>query len=435
MAFAKTDCSTKIYGISAQASHGLWRAITDKHKVVCEKWFPFPSLFSCLECGLGTYGSIRKLTINFSFPPTSFFLAGFTVKTKARPTIPNLLFLSDGSRAIPHKSDNNITSTTMSNNHSNQWIGDHTDGGTLTCISGNHVVVQAAKPGTPYNVRSKTSATSDFCHFTIKIQELQGTVAVGLVSESEFLPGWKTRGMFYNGNVTNGSAALYTSFGKFVAAGDTVGVRIFRNNDATEVQFLVNSECLGTAFRLNGPEDGKYFYPCVHVSGKAEFVYQEIARSLSEALMEDENSNLEEAATFQGDWKILSFQMDGESMSLPEGHDIIVNLGGEGTHGLPTTMSVKVVNTLRSQLTIEKRGEDALGGPGAWIIQMGPVMSTMMMPRPPLDAIERTLTVAIPKLTKLTLALGHLFMAGDGMSFPEMTASRYRRTFEPLTKY
>ena len=150
--------------------------------------------------------------------------------------------------------------------------------------------------------------------------------------------------------------------------------------------------------------------------------------------MEDENSNLEEAATFQGDWKILSFQMDGESMSLPEGHDIIVNLGGEGTHGLPTTMSVKVANTLRSQLTIEKRGEDALGGPGAWIIQMGPVMSTMMLPRPPLDAIERTLTVAIPKLTKLTLALGHLYMAGDGMSFPEMTASRYRRTFEPLTE-
>ena len=318
--------------------------------------------------------------------------------------------------------------TTMSD-ASNQWIGDGQGGSTLA-VTGEEILARAAKSGTPFNVRYANPLSKDFHEFAVSVVELEGNASVGLVTKEEFLPGWKTRGMFYNGNVTNGSASLITSFGKYVSQGDVVGVRWFRNNDATEVQFLVNGKNLGTAFCLSDC-DNKIFYPCLHVSGTLKFVYRNVATNLMEHAFQTEATTEEEAATgYEGDWKLQSFEMNGNKMDIPSNPNIILTLDAE-----PTSISVKVGNTLRGSIQVTGRGQDEAGGPGALDIKVGPLMSTMMMPPPPLDGIERTLSAGLPKLTKLTLAMGYLYMTGTGMAGPELTASRYTNTFQPLTKY
>lgn len=307
------------------------------------------------------------------------------------------------------------------------WIGDSSEGGSVV-ENGDEVVVSAAQQGIPFNVRRNN--TTECFQFEIEIRELTGSVSVGLVTSDEFKPGWKTRGMFYNGNVTNGSASLMTGFGKYVAAGDTIGVRrCDNNNDMTEIQFLMNQTCLGTAFRLEHASC-KTFYPCVHVSGTVTFVYTTVSTNLVEGNAAEEN---EEAATgYEGDWKLSTLRINGAAVVLPSNHPVILSLQGAP---IPTKMSVKVANTFSGSIqSVRQGGDDSSGEPGALNITIGALLSTRMMPPPELQALERDISQAIPKLTTVSnLASGHLSMSGLGG--PELTASRYRKVFEPLTKY
>lgn len=307
------------------------------------------------------------------------------------------------------------------------WISDSAEGGSVV-ENGNEVSVSAARQGTPFNVRSKTPA-SDFFYFAVEIRELTGSVSVGLVTPGEFQPGWKTRGMFYNGNVTNGSGALITGFGKYVTVGDTVGVRKVNNDTATEVQFLVNQKCLGTAFSLENATS-KTFCPCVHVSGNVKFVYREIATSFADFVLNDSTAESEEAATgYEGDWKLRTLNMNGAAVVLPSNHPVVLSIHGAPN---PTKICAKVANTMSGSVQIIG---DSLGESGALDVRIGSMTSTRMMPPPELQALERAVSQAIPMITKMSLAMGHLYMSGPGLGGPELTASRYTKTFEPLSKY
>ena len=69
-------------------------------------------------------------------------------------------------------------------------------------------------------VTGRRARESSFAAFRAEAASL----GAGLVERDGFLPGWKARGCFYNGNVTNGSAALIVGFGDRIKAGDAVGV-------------------------------------------------------------------------------------------------------------------------------------------------------------------------------------------------------------------
>ena len=109
-----------------------------------------------------------------------------------------------------------------------RWIGDGTDGATLVQApdASSTITFGTAKRGTPYNVRLDPpaspsppfSSTNDI-YYEVTLEEVEsGNLAVGYVSPDNFLAGWKTRGMFYNGNLTNGSAGLCMGFGPFLKA-------------------------------------------------------------------------------------------------------------------------------------------------------------------------------------------------------------------------
>lgn len=328
-------------------------------------------------------------------------------------------------------------STTMASNNNGAWISDGSQGSTITVNDDDEsVTATAATQGTPFNLRSKTGIKADaLAAFSVNIRALSGNVSIGLVASEEFQPGWKTRGMFYNGNVSNGSAALIVGFGKYVQAGDQVGVRKFRSNDKTQVHFIVNGRDLGVAFCLEEENGGnKTFYPCVHVSGTVTFVYKEIVQSLAENKVKEVEETADPSLGFEGDWKVEAINVDGNQVELPPEHPIIISFNG----GLePTSIAVKVVNTARGSVKVTSQDKGAARGPGPLDIVVGPMASTMMLPVPPLDKIEQTITSAVAAMTKLTLAKGNaqLYMSGSGESSPKLTAVRYSKKFEPLTKY
>ena len=321
---------------------------------------------------------------------------------------------------------------------SNTWVGDGSENNTTSwnCNNGE-VEVRNTRQGTPFNLRfskaalEPTNGGDDLC--SIQILELQGSLSFGLVALDEFKPGWKTRGMFYNGNVTNGIAALHCGAGKRIASGDEVAVRISKpqqNYDLLEVEFVVNGSSIGTAFRLGKEQGKKSFFPCVHVDGKARFVFQDKQTTIRRWATTDVAETTE---TFEGDWKIDSFSEGTKTIHLPPNHPIIISLRGRP---FPNTIGIKVANTMNGSIKVTGQGTDPLGNPGAYHIKIGPLSSTRMMPPAELEEIEQLISKELPIMAKMTLVMGnHLYMRGPGEFSSEITATRYHKKFEPLTKY
>uniref|UniRef100_A0A7R9VB79 B30.2/SPRY domain-containing protein n=1 Tax=Pseudictyota dubia TaxID=2749911 RepID=A0A7R9VB79_9STRA len=304
---------------------------------------------------------------------------------------------------------------------SNNWIGDGSDGN--LSVEGTTISFGSSKRGTPYNVRldDDSISPSESMFYEIEIVELNGTIAVGAVTKEKFLPGWKSRGIFYNGNLTNGSAALLCSFGKFVAVGDTVGVFIRRDDNGLKAFFYVNGRCLGEAFRLDGAKD--VFYPCLHVSGSSVVKYK-----TPDSLPSETNRQPSERPdAYSGEWE-LTKAFDGPELGerpLPDNHKIILNLQSSGEKSY--RLSVKVGNTLSTSIDIIGKLEafDA--------IKVGECMSTMMMPPPELFEFEQFLNSSLPELRKMIVSEGGDLILSGATS--ELIARQYEKKFEPLTKY
>jgi len=315
---------------------------------------------------------------------------------------------------------------------SQTWIGDGSDDSTASwnCQNGQ-VEVRNSKQGTPYNLRfgsalEPPNGGGDNL-FSIEILELQGSLSFGLVALDEFKPGWKTRGMFYNGNITNGGAALQCGVGKYITSGDEVAVRVSKAsntaNDELEVEFVVNGTSIGTAFRLGGEQGKKKFFPCVHMDGKARFVFRDTQTTILRWATKE--PKVDTAETFDGDWKMESFSTGTKKIQLPPNHPIIISLRGRP---FPKTIGIKVANMMNGSINVTGPGTDSCG------VQIGPLRSTMMMPPAELAEIEQLISIELPKMTRMTHVLGeHLYMVGPGAS--EIIASRYTKRFEVLTKY
>mmetsp|Transcript_53349 Transcript_53349/g.159749 ORF Transcript_53349/g.159749 Transcript_53349/m.159749 type:complete len:312 (-) Transcript_53349:51-986(-) len=305
--------------------------------------------------------------------------------------------------------------------NSDKWIGDGSDG-KLT-VDGGQMSFGSAKSGTPFNIRldDESIAPTGSLFYEVEVVELNGTLGIGAITRDNFLPGWKSKGIFYNGNLTNGSAALLCSFGERAAVGDTVGLFIKRNDGQLKTFFYFNKKCLGEAFRLDGETD--VFYPCLHLDGNCVVKY----RSPDSFPSETNRQPSERADAYCGDWE-LTKAFDGPELyerALPKDEEIILNFhqtGGKSYH-----LSVKVGNSMRT--TVNITGElEAFDE-----INVGMVMSTRKMPPPELMDFERFLSSKLPEMRKMIVGEnGELVMCGVTV---ELLAKRYEKHFEPLTEY
>ena len=308
--------------------------------------------------------------------------------------------------------------TNALNNADGKWIGDGGDGEITQ--DGPSLTVASATRGTPLNVRFDDDdapiPAGDWCFEVVLVHIVKGSsVSVGIVNPQEMLPGWKTRGMFYNGNLTNGNAALVTNFGPYLKEGDTVGVHVTNGN--REFTFYHDGRCIGMGFSL--PE-GKAYCPCIHVSGEVQIIV---------AIPETCPATLSKEGKKEGlvdEWILTeSVNESGSPVTIPEGRDIVLNVGA-GPNENQYDFSLRVGNTLRCHVVKEDGGG----------VKIGPIMSTMMEPPPELREIESVLSSSLSKVESMELQDNTtLILSGADGSQLKLVFGRYSKTFKPLEKY
>jgi len=325
-----------------------------------------------------------------------------------------------------------------------KFVADSTNGGSFsidnsTATNNSAILTLAsASSGTPFTIRllDKDELSSSSCmYFEMEVMELvDGNVGVGIVTEQEFLPGWKTKGMFYNGNITNGSAGLIIGFGKHPqTVGDVIGVYVIRSTTDVKTVFYMNGLCLGTGFQL--VNDQNTYYPCLHFSGKHSAVIKYTVSSSLPTTIEREQQHSTNNNNYDGDW-ILKKAFVGPELTdfpLPTGNKCILSFSSTDEDGsYEYNLAIKVGNTIRTRVTVftknDNNDDDVFEN-----IQVKPPMSSMMMPPPELYNLESYLTKSLPTLFKMIVSENaHLIMTGPTA---ELICHRYQKTFDALTSY
>ena len=295
-------------------------------------------------------------------------------------------------------------------NESLSWVGDGSEGSTLT-QEGNTVEIGSKTSGTPFNARLDNEKCASDYFVQVSITRLKGSLSIGAVCKDEFKSGWKCKGLFYNGNLTNGSAALKTSWGPRFATGDSLGMRVSRG-DALEVTFYKNGECLGTGFQLAG--NTATYYPCLHVSGSA-LVDVEIPEQLPSTEIKAKTPT-----GFFGDWRFEKAWNGEQEVNVPEGRKLSLAKAKGGIQitckiGNNVSGNAKVIEETNTSMTVET----------------GPFMMTRMMPPPEFRPLENL--VSSKKITTIELEEDtKLKLSGPEL---KVECSRWIRSPQALTSY
>jgi hypothetical protein len=247
------------------------------------------------------------------------------------------------------------------------------------------LVLNGGKQGTPFNIRLDLPQSVTDYYFKVRLVDVQGSLSIGVVTPSEFLGGWKTKGMFYNGNLTDGSAAKAVSWGPRFEAGDSVGVRVIRADGSVEVIFYVNEKSLGTAFSLVRVPEDKQYCPCLHLDGEAKVILELPQELPTKAIYEEKFTGI------QGVWRLVEGSSEEGPLKVPS-TSIVLHLNKEADH---VRLAIKVGNPMHGNAKIVEDQGASLK------IQMGPLMSGRMMPPPELFAVEQFLSKLDPDVLTL----------------------------------
>lgn len=310
------------------------------------------------------------------------------------------------------------------------WLTDGSPGSTLHVSSSDEessttmiLSMEAAKQGTPLNVRlDSTDGYLKGCYyFEVEIKESTKSLSIGVVLKKDFKAGWKTRGMFLNGNLTNGSAGLKIGFCESPRPGDTVGVFVKRSTETVEIIFYSNGRCLGPGFRIPEPLDS--LFPCLHTDGKAEVIVR-VPNSFPAIEVRQSASY---ADPYSGTWKLCKAFRGPElgEFPLPRGSlfTFKFDFTGENVYNL----TLKIGNTMRTRMIVEGKIDQFDK------ISVNAPVSTRMLPNLETAETERFLAVALPDLSKMIVSEnGDLVLTG---ATAELICQRYEETIEPLTSY
>ncbi len=270
------------------------------------------------------------------------------------------------------------------------------------------------KGGSPMNLLCSFSSPVTKFFYQVEILDTisnSASISVGVVRPSELKQGWGTKGMFYNGNLTNGSAALKVGYGPYLKKEDTIIVEYTEDDNNYQVHFHVNGTCLGIAFEIaKESSTSESFYPCLHVQGGIKVRTSVSLQPPVPSIHVSKNVHV-----LEDDWTLV------HSFEAPEGMAPIwpISCSEEDVREQTITLhmeplsndentdrwilAVKVYNSLRvvkiispssdvgndTTTTMEYRLVPLPGAPSDG------VMSTMMRPPPPFVEIERKLSRAL----------------------------------------
>jgi hypothetical protein len=303
------------------------------------------------------------------------------------------------------------------------WIGDGSEGGKLSIASFGAtsctITCASTTQGTPYNARLEQNCDINDSYYEVKVTGLQrgGSLGVGLVTKDGFQPGWKTKGCFYNGNISNGSAGLIIGFGSTIKTGSIVGVRLMRVDGKCNIIFYHDGQCLGTGFSFDNNSDE--FYPCIHVSGSTTVSF---SNPEAPSVFERELSNHDNP--YSGHWSIEQFFVGPELGEIPASSKVNIQRDGDGYQ-----LVIKSFNSFSTSFTITGKAEafDLIKFSNTCI-------ATKMMPPPEFVELEKVIGKALNNdggFKKIIVSdSGRLILSGPTA---EVICSRYIQTFEPVT--
>ncbi len=272
------------------------------------------------------------------------------------------------------------------------WIGDGKDGASIDVQDDTILNVRGGDEGTPFNVRLDLRSLIPDYYFQALIHEVTGSLSVGVVAPDEFQSGWKSAGMFYNGNLTNGSAALAVNWGPRFGSGDSVGVRVITTSESVEVVFYKNGKSLGTGFLIEN-QSSQIYCPCFSIVGDAKL------RCEIPAELPPQELYVAEDLAMAGPWSLAeAIDDDGTALTMP-GRPATMELSRDQATlrfafkvGNPISGSAKIIDEHGDTLTLE----------------MGSMLTGLMMTPPVLREIESY--ICSLNATSLTMSNGRLIL-------------------------
>jgi hypothetical protein len=283
-----------------------------------------------------------------------------------------------------------------------QWKSDgsEADGkGTWSATSsldGSDIEMNNTSSGSPMNFMYDMSPKSTF-YFQVTLTEIStpsSSLSVGVVRPEEFHKGYRINGMFYNGNLTNGNAALKTSYGsRLKTPGDVLLVEYVESNEhrqTIQVILYLNGNCLGTGFEI--PKTDTSFVPCISAHGELKFQTKVL-------LGKPELTSSPPPHPLSGKWIVIDASDGNGKQLLPvpdTGKKTILSI--ENQEADMFNIAIRVCNTL----SIRKRISEGASSSGRHFllesVGEGHVNSTRMRAPSPFHEVE----AALPACMKLS---------------------------------
>jgi len=295
------------------------------------------------------------------------------------------------------------TSTEAIANMSRQWIG---DGSNCYTIEGPSIECRPPQGAgdNKYSALLDDGVSQGEAYWEFSI--LKGSsVWCGVTARQYLQQGYKTRGMMYGGNVSDGSGLLIQKFGPSVNAGDVIGVLVECSPQGVTVSFFHNNKALGAAFQIPAP----YPHPlCPLVGFGSEGGKVKVDRASAPQNRSRVGETTQQAPPC-GEWKLVAF--DG---SVPVQHPSTLSITRDHhSQGEAYRVSGKVVNSFNGVLsrtpvvqTMQYIPGAQNGSGGGW--SASPFSSTMMAGPEELMDLER----------KVLFALGNVKDVSSSNQFP-----------------
>lgn len=268
------------------------------------------------------------------------------------------------------------------------------------------MVTSAPSGGGPVSARfSRPLAPGDY--FEIEVKALSSSGSVGISTARNVKPGYGTRGLFFNGNLSDGIALKKGNFGAFLKQGMRVGVKLGREGEAVVPTFYQDGRCLGKGFVAKLAEPDAELFPVVQGQSEGDAFAISFPSPPADELREAKAPG---ATPFEGEWQLKRTCKGPElGEERPDPMDKPATMAVSAADEAGTFwISLRVVNRINAKATSVA---DASVAPFE-TFKMSPPASTRMMGPPGAMGAEQRLSACLQEVDAWVVSAGSLIMRG-----------------------
>ena len=245
-----------------------------------------------------------------------------------------------------------------------------------------------------FDVGNFTSMPGDVFYF--ELERFGEKSALGWITEEDFGPGYRAKGMLYNNfNLVNIGYLISMGYTKNIGNYGKVGTLLERTQDSIDVYFYHNGRCLGCGFKLTDRKSlDKVWYPCISLSGNQtiRFSFPKIAP------VGRQRENLRSDDPYKGDWDLIRIKELNSSLEVALVSEVGIKLDRDRADDMEISFNFKVLNIHHGSLIL--RGNPKTEDDFEEVTVKG-FRSTMMGGPPDKMAFEREMSFFFASVTRL----------------------------------